>query len=278
MRTRIAPTPSGYLHVGNAFNFLVTAELVRTFGGTLVLRVDDLDQERVRPEYIEDVFRSLAWLGIQPDEGPSGPEQLRRDRSQLLRMERYAHLVDELRSNGHLYPCSCSRAERERQRTGAHRCRTQETGRVAAGTPWRLRVPEPCPVEWSEWGGATSQVELSTALPDPVIVQRGSGRPAYQVASLVDDLDMGIDHVVRGADLIPSTACQCYLARILERPAFQAIRFLHHPLATDATGRKLSKSAGDTSLRSMREAGSSPEPLKDEAKAYVAAFLTRVTG
>lgn len=278
MRTRIAPTPSGYLHVGNAFNFLVTAELVRTIGGTLFLRVDDLDQERVRPEYVEDVFRSLAWLGIRVDEGPSGPEDLQRSWSQQLRMDRYERVVEQLGVTGHLYPCACSRAQREREGSGVHLCRTGEIGITPVGTPWRLKVPDPCPVSWSEWDGTPQFVELNSAMPDPVMVQRGNGRPAYQVASLVDDMDMGIDHVVRGADLIPSTACQWYLSRILDQPAFQAIRFHHHPLVTDGTGRKLSKSAGDTSLRSLREAGRSPDHLKDQAKAYVEAFMRRISG
>jgi len=278
MRTRIAPTPSGYLHVGNAFNFLVTAELVRTIGGTLFLRVDDLDQERVRPEYVEDVFRSLAWLGIRVDEGPSGPEDLQRSWSQQLRMERYGRVVEQVRATGHLYPCACSRAQREREGSGVHLCRTGEIGSTPVGTAWRLKVPDPCPVSWSEWDGTPQFVELNSAMPDPVMVQRGNGRPAYQVASLVDDMDMGIDHVVRGADLIPSTACQWYLALILKRPAFQAIRFHHHPLVTDGTGRKLSKSAGDTSLRSLREAGRSPDHLRDQAKAYVEAFMRHISG
>lgn len=268
MRTRIAPTPSGYLHVGNAFNFLVTAELTTAFGGTLVLRIDDLDQERVRTEYVEDVFRSLEWLDIRADEGPSGPEELRSRWSQHLRMDRYERFVQELRRKGQLYPCACSRSEMERHEGGVHLCRTEEFGSVPLGTPWRLSVPEACSIHWVEWDGVQQVIALDTVLPDPVMVQRGNGRPAYQIASLVDDLDMGIDHIIRGVDLIPSTACQLHLARLIERPAFHGVRFHHHPLAMDATGRKLSKSAGDASLKAMREAGRSPEPMKERAKAY----------
>jgi glutamyl-tRNA synthetase len=109
LRTRIAPTPSGFLHAGNAVNFLITHELARAARGTLLLRIDDLDAERARPEYLDDIFRSLEWLGIDWDEGPTGPEDFLRNWSQRSRIERYSELLLGLRKGGHLYACECSR-------------------------------------------------------------------------------------------------------------------------------------------------------------------------
>ena len=278
MRARIAPTPSGFLHVGNAFNFLVIAELVKTFGGTLVLRIDDLDAGRVRKEYVEDVFSTLEWLGIQVDEGPSGWDDLRRSWSQQLRLDHYRSVVETLKALGWLYPCTCSRTRIERRGTGPHTCPFADPSEAPPGTPWRLRVPVGHAVRWVEWGGSEHVIDLATAMPDPVMVQRDTERPAYQIASLVDDLEMRIDHIVRGADLVPSTACQLYLAQGLDMRPFEHVRFHHHPLITDPAGRKFSKSAGATSLRSMRQAGVPISPMADRAKAHVEALLARVNG
>ncbi len=201
-RTRLAPTPSGYLHVGNAFNFLLTERLARSSGSRLLLRIDDLDQERVRPEYIEDIFRSLEWLGITWDEGPSGPDDFQRNWSQRLRLEKYRALAARLRSAGHTYACVCSRAQLEALRsTGEeHACRNGPVvmGRVASV---RLRIPDPCPVRIMELSGAQT-VDLHHEMPDPVMEQRGTGRPAYQLTSLCDDVAYGVTFLVRGRDLV----------------------------------------------------------------------------
>jgi len=267
----LAPTPSGYLHAGNAFNFLVTERLARISGSTLVLRIDDMDAERVRPEYIEDIFLSLEWLGVQCDEGPSGPEEFHTKWSQHLRIHEYMALVDELRARGAIYPCSCSRIQfQEIQRTGApHSCRTSPTVEVPLGTPWRSRMPNDTEVAIRQLNGTVELAEPATLLPDPIIQQRDTGRPAYQIASLSDDLKMGISMIVRGADLVPSTVCQLYLAQILRRDSFREARFHHHPICMDADGQKLSKSAGSGSLKAMREAGSAPTSLITAAEGYV---------
>ena len=120
MRTRIAPTPSGYLHAGNAVNFLLTAELARLHGGSLLLRIDDLDAERARPEYLDDIFHSLEWLGIAWHEGPRDAADFQRNWSQRTRIGRYQVLLDQLRRGGHLYACTCSRKE-----LPTCRCRTR---------------------------------------------------------------------------------------------------------------------------------------------------------
>lgn len=275
-KTRIAPTPSGYLHAGNAFNFLVTHGLAKATGSRLLLRIDDLDAERARPEYVEDVFRSLEWLRIQVDEGPSGPADFEANWSQRLRIDRYAAAAEELRSAGVLYPCACSRPRFEAVDRGDHVCRNVPRTIVSNGTPWRLRIPDQRPVRVKELDGSFSSYDLAAIMSDPVILLRDSGRPAYQIASLCDDLEMGIGFIVRGADLLPSTACQSHLAEVLQQNSFADIAFHHHALAVGPDDRKLSKSAGATSLKAMREAGTSPDAMIAEAAAYAERLLDRI--
>lgn len=269
-RTRLAPTPSGYLHAGNAFNFLVTERLARTTGSTVVLRIDDLDEERARPEYIDDIFRSLEWLGIRCDEGPSGPEELARSWSQQHRVEQYQTLLDRLIGTGNLYVCACSRTilDAVRHSGRPHPCSTN-TGPVAYGkSALRLRIPHPCRVRIRDVHGSATDHELSTLMDDPGLRQRDNGRPTYQLASLSDDLEMGITFIVRGVDLLPSSVCQAHVAALLGLERFAAIRFLHHPLINGNDGGKLSKSGGASSLQAMR-AAAGPQKLIDQAQRFV---------
>ncbi len=268
-RTRIAPTPSGFLHAGNAFNFLVTAGLAGSLGAELTLRIDDLDAERTRPEFVGDVFRSLNWLGIRWHNGPLGPDDFHSTWSQQWRLERYRSLVERLRGLDLLYPCDCSRTQLSEQERGGHRCRERTAIGAADGIPLRLRIPAHGVVEMRELNGRPTELDLAALMPDPVILQRGSGRPSYQIASLCDDLDQGITFIIRGADLLPSTACQLYLAEVLHEHAFGAIRFHHHPLTRDAAGQKLSKSTGSTALKSIYDAGLSADMLQAEANSYL---------
>lgn len=254
-RTRIAPTPSGFLHAGNAVNFLIAFKLARAVGGSVLLRIDDLDAERMRPEYLDDIFRSLEWLGIAWDEGPTGPDDFLRGWSQRSRIDRYQGLADALRAGGHLYACGCSRA-----RAVACACGTRGLPFDAPGMSWRLRVAPPCPVAIARWPRGTRSVDLATAMPHPVL-RRRDGRPAYQLASLADDVEHRIDLVVRGEDLLPSTACQLHIANVLGLSAFSEARFVHHPVLLDEQGGKLSKSEGASSLKAMREAGIFPMEL-----------------
>lgn len=268
MRTRLAPTPSGYLHAGNAVNFLITHALARRQGGRLLLRIDDLDVDRSRPEYIEDIFASLQWLGIEWDEGPRDAAAFARHWSQRHRIALYHRALDDLRQGGQFYACSCSRAH-----LAGCRCRDDRNDLEAPGMTWRLKVPENCAVTIAQWPRGTATIDLARAMPDPVLRKR-NGDPAYQIASLCDDVDHGIDLIVRGEDLLPSTACQMYLAGLLELPVFQRTRFVHHELVTDPGGVKLSKSAGVSSLRAMREAGKRPEDFQ----AVAAHMLAAITG
>lgn len=268
--TRIAPTPSGYLHAGNAIGFLITARLAKEQNASLRLRIDDLDAERARPEYVNDIFESLSWLRIQCSEGPAHAADHEASWSQDGRTPRYHELLAKLATDHHLYACMCSRRE-----LPACTCCDRDIALDADGVTWRLRVPDTCPVDIVGWKNNT-RVDLAALMHDPVLRQR-NGRPAYQIASLADDVDHGITFIVRGADLLPSTACQLYLARLLHLDAFARIRFLHHPLVTDAAGNKLSKSEGAASLKAMRELGRASDPLREQADAVLAEVLVAGT-
>ena len=274
-RSRIAPTPSGFLHPGNGAAFLLTHRLVSERKGTLLLRIDDLDAERVRPEYLEDIFDSLRWLGIDWDEGPGTPDELARNWSQQLRIARYLELAARLRDLGVLYACDCSRRKiRELVGDGPYPGTCRDRG-LSLDTPemaWRLQLPEVCRVSFRSWPNGEHTVDLVSAMGDPVLRQR-NGQPAYQLASLADDVDQRMDLIVRGEDLLASTACQVHLARLLGFQAFAEAVFVHHPLLTDAGGRKLSKTDGDGSLKALQEDGVRPERIEHEAERLLKAML-----
>lgn len=256
IRSRIAPTPSGLLHLGNAVNFLLTWLTVRKEGGTLRLRIDDADCLRSRPEYLEDIFRQLDWLGLTWDEGPSGPDDFRLNFSQQLRRERYRAFLAELDRLGRLYPCVCSRSEIRRVApNGVYPglCR-DGSGASISGTGQAMRVRVPAGSLFRLEG---REVHLCKEMGD-FVLWRKEDLPAYQLVSLVDDLDDRINCIVRGQDLLASTAAQLFLARLHGDNLFAETRFLHHPLLRGEDGRKLSKSDDALSLAALREAGFGP--------------------
>lgn len=270
IRSRLAPTPSGYLHAGNAINFAITAALTCAAHGSLGLRIDDLDAQRVRPEYIEDIFDTLSWLGIAYDTGPENTSEAAR-MSQSHRVQRYIRLIEALIEKGKVYACTCSRREVE-ERTGnmvydGH-CRNAGHA-ITAETILRFALSER-PIEVHDIVRGTMRIDLQTAAGDPVI-RRRDGLPAYHIASLADDLDQQMNLIVRGEDLLPSTATQLVIADALGGTgrAFIAAHFLHHGLATAEDGRKLSKSQGDSPLRARRLAGESPRDLYRQAAALL---------
>jgi len=229
---RLAPTPSGYLHLGNAVNFVLTWLLVRRAGGTLHLRIDDLDRARLRRPYLENIFRVIDWLGLDYDHGPSGPDDFLRHYSQLLHLPDYNRVLRRLAQKpGLVY--------------ATRRSRTSPAELVPLDTPgagWRVRVPPT--VHVASTAAPEAPVPLAAVMPD-FIIRKKDGVAAYQVASVVDDLRLGTTLVVRGLDLLPSTTAQLWLAEQLpEMRDFNAgrIRFYHHSLLTDAAGHKLSKS------------------------------------
>ncbi|RYY61539.1 MAG: tRNA glutamyl-Q synthetase [Chitinophagaceae bacterium] len=262
-RTRIAPTPSGYLHRGNALSFLLTARRAREAGARLLLRIDDMDRDRLRPEYVQDVFDTLAFLEIRPDEGPVNALDFEAHWSQRHRLPLYEAALRQLRESGRLFACTCSRAALLQAHpdgiyTGT--CRHKGLPLDTPGAAWRLRTDATAPLRVQLPGGAFRTAPLPENQTD-FIVRKKDGFPAYQLCSLVDDGHFGVDYIVRGEDLWDSTLAQLYLARVLGDEAFAACTFEHHPLLLDASGGKLSKSAGAASIRHFRAAGGTLEEL-----------------
>jgi glutamyl/glutaminyl-tRNA synthetase len=262
-RSRLAPTPSGYLHLGNAFNFVFTWLLMRSQNGLIRLRIDDLDRARLREAYLADIFHSLDWLGLDWDEGPISPEDHLRHHSQQLRLARYQAALDQLAEQNAVFACRCSRRQvQARSQDGQYpgTCRARNLPLDAPQHAWRLRTPQPCPVMWHDGWLGQQQLDLYQAMRDPVL-RKKDGLAAYQVASVIDDLDHGVTHVVRGADLLPSSATQRYLAERGGWTDFLSIGLLHHPLLIDSQGQKLAKSAGAPSLMHLRKGLPSSAPF-----------------
>lgn len=232
---RLAPTPSGYLHLGNAVNFVLTWLLIRRAGGVLHLRIDDLDRARLRRPYLENIFRVIDWLGLDYDYGPGGPDEFLRHYSQLLHLPTYNQTLRRLAQQPNLLYGS------PRSRSGS--APAAAVPLATPGVAWRARVPAGTTIAWVDGSQGASRVPLATEMPD-FVVRKKDGVAAYQLASVVDDLRLGTTLIVRGVDLLPSTAAQLWLAAQLpETSLFNPARtqFYHHSLLTDAAGNKLSK-------------------------------------
>ncbi len=263
LRTRLAPTPSGFLHIGNAYSFLLTWVIARRNNGTVVLRIDDLDTARKRPEYLSDIFRSLEWLGLDYDEGPTGPDDFERNYSQHLRRDLFDAALENLRATDIAFACLCSRNSiRQESPDGRHpeSCRAKNLCFDTPHAAWRV-VTTPDETTWIDGDGMHRSVDLHETMRD-FIVRRKDGIPSYQIASLVDDAYFRINTIVRGSDLLPSTAAQRWLAEnLLSQNDFLDGSFVHHGLLPDSDGRKLSKSDGSTSLKAMRESGGNADNI-----------------
>lgn len=272
LRTRIAPTPSGLLHMGNALSFTMTWALARASAGWLLLRIDDLDVGRRRRSYLEDIFRTLEWLGLDYDAGPSGPDDFLSHYSQHLRMAEYQQALEQLRQAGHLYACTCSRRQiREASANGRYplTCRSRSLDFSAPQTAWRIRLEENArSIAQQEWRAGPQYYDLIEGMGD-FVVRRKDKLPAYQLASLIDDSRWDINFIVRGKDLHSSSAAQLYLSDKLGLGKFQQSGFWHHDLITDQRGRKLSKSAGAAAMRHWRQNGKSPAPIIQMAAAWL---------
>lgn len=250
MRTRIAPTPSGFLHLGNAVNIAMVVLLARKHEGSIVLRVDDLDPQMVVADAVEDIFATLRWLGVNDYEGPRTAADLADHWSQRHRVARYDSIVQRLHDAGHLFACTCTRREIVmRQGAGEYdgHCLHANLDLATSGAAWRLR-------------------HSVQGLPYPVIRTK-AGLPSYQVASLADDIHFGITHIVRGQDLEPSTRIQRRIASLLApNHPFVDVTIYHHPLVTDAHGGKLSKSQGAMGVRERIAAGAEPDDVYTMAR------------
>lgn len=267
MKTRIAPTPSGFLHTGNAISFLLTYCLAKSGNGKLLLRIDDLDRERYRKEYVEDIFYALDWLGIHYDEGPSSVANFENYWSQHKRLSLYNDALKSTMEHEWVYACDCTR--KDLIVAGTYpvydgKCRNLKKS-FLKNMAWRWRIEKGTFIHWVDLFKTDTLVNLSEQMGDFVIKQK-NGLPSYQLGSYVDDLHFNVTHVIRGADLLTSTATQLYMAAYWKSKAFQDIHFGHHPLMTDKNGKKLSKSAGSESLKSLRENGHTPERIIEAAR------------
>ncbi|MBX2840477.1 MAG: tRNA glutamyl-Q synthetase [Flammeovirgaceae bacterium] len=255
VKTRIAPTPSGLLHLGNIFSFVLTWVLAKKEGGSVHLRIDDLDEVRKRKIYLEDIFQTLKWLNLEWDFGPSGVEDFEKNYSQKYRLELYKKSVKKLLgSNAGIFSCDCSRSEVKKNSpdglyTGA--CRNTEFQRKD-GFAFRIKTENPTLINFQDELLGRVELDIYQHIRD-FVIKRKDGNPAYQVASLVDDINDGINLIVRGKDLLPSTAAQLFLAQKLNENQFIENRFFHHPLILENPGDKLSKSHQSLSINYLRE-------------------------
>jgi glutamyl/glutaminyl-tRNA synthetase len=268
-RGRLAPSPTGFLHLGHARTFWTAQERARARGGELILRSDDLDSARCQPEFVRAMFEDLRWFGFQWTEGPDcggrvGPYQ------QSERTGLYRAALDQLRAAELVYPCTCSRKDILAAVSAPHAADDEEPiypgtcrGRSASGVlpskySWRFRVPDGGVISFMD-GNLGSQNFVAGRDFGDFVIWRPDDVPAYQLACVVDDAAMEISEVVRGADLLLSTARQLLLYRALgvTPPAFH-----HCALMLDETGQRLAKRHDAASLRTLRQTGKNPELLR----------------
>lgn len=257
-RTRLAPSPTGALHLGNARTFLVNWALARRNGWEIVLRIEDLDTPRVKAGAIEETIEILGWLGMDWDRGPT---------IQSADLEPYRDAMRKLAASGSVFPCSLTRTEIEASASapqeGVHEIRfgpelrpQDRPARFAdEQTNWRLEVPNE-PVSFVDGLRGSLAVNPSEEVGDFVVWTR-RGQPSYQLAVVVDDHRQGVTQIVRGDDLLGSTGRQILLARALELD--WRVGYTHLPLVRGADGRRLAKRHGDTRLSSYRGMGVRPE-------------------
>ena len=260
---RLAPSPTGVLHLGNARSFLLAWLSARTQSGRIRLRIEDLDGPRVKAGAEQACLQDLAWLGLDWD----GVVMRQSERSDIYRSS-----LQDLLDRGRAYACTCTRKEVELAASAPHAgeegpiypgicrgryadgaCAARESGRTPA---YRFQVA-PGTVRFEDGFLGAIGFEVAEDLGDFVIFKR-DGEAAYQLAVVVDDAAMGVTEVIRGADLLPSAARQIQLAEALGLPS---PRFVHVPLVVGEDGRRLAKRHGDTSLHSFREAGVSAEEI-----------------
>jgi len=255
--TRFAPSPSGRLHLGHAFSAALGHRRARDSRGEFRLRIEDLDQGRCRPEYIDGIYQDLRWLGIDWDGEPI---------IQSSRTAAYADALEQLRARGLVYPCFCTRADIAQSLTAPHgdaatsypgTCRglpDDPERRAATPHSWRLdsrkALAESGLPSWTEDDGATFTAKAADI--GDAILARKDAPASYHLSCVVDDSASGVSLVVRGADLRPSTAVQRLLQSLLGLPE---PRYLHHPLVTHQDGRRLAKRDQAPTLAAMRDGG-----------------------
>jgi glutamyl-tRNA synthetase len=261
VRGRLAPSPTGAQHVGNARTYLIAWLSARSQNGSLPLRIEDIDSPRVKPGAADLIREDLDWLGLDWDGEPV---------VQSRRLPLYENALRRLQERDQVYPCTCTRSDVSLAASAPHAgqegpaypgtCshRTVADAANLADRPlaWRFRVGS-LPAFTDDYRGLV-QLDLDPAASGDFVVWKSAGSPAYQLAVVVDDADMGVTEVVRGDDLIPSTPRQLLLYEAL---GLRPPKFVHVPLVVGPDGRRLAKRHGDTRLAVLRQAGVRPEAL-----------------
>jgi glutamyl/glutaminyl-tRNA synthetase len=273
-RGRLAPSPTGYLHLGHARTFWIAAQRARRFGGALVLRNDDLDAKRYRMDFERAMYEDLRWIGFSWDEGPDigGPSA---PYSQSERLAFYRAALERLHRERLVYPCSRSRRDVIEAASAPHEGAGDDEPLYPAafrpdpdaplpplgariGVNWRLRVPDGLVLEFNDTRLGPQRAVAGRDFGD-FPVWRKDDCPSYQLACAVDDAAMGITEVVRGEDLVKSTFRQLLIYRALGVPP---PAFHHCPLMADAAGKRLAKRHDALSLRALREGGRTPDSIR----------------
>ena len=257
VRTRFAPSPTGYLHIGGARTALYSWLHARKHGGVFVLRIEDTDLERSSIESVNAILEGMTWLGLEYDEGPF---------YQTQRFDRYREVIQQLLAGGHAYRCYCSREELDAMREAQMarkekpkydgRCRSRTEPRPGVEPVIRFRNPDEGAVVFDDL--IRGQVSFSNQELDDLIIARSDGTPTYNLTVVVDDMDMGISHVIRGDDHINNTPRQINILRALGQ---RLPTYAHVPMILGGDGKRLSKRHGAVSVMQYREDGFLPEAL-----------------
>jgi glutamyl-tRNA synthetase/glutamyl-Q tRNA(Asp) synthetase len=260
--TRFAPSPTGLLHLGHVVNAIYVWGLAGALGGTVLVRIEDHDRIRSRPEWERSLFEDLQWLGFATGTTPFSRQQ---DRHTI-----YDHALTRLRQVAHVYACDCSRASFDGERYPG-RCRERGLA-TAPGRSLRVQMDDGVETADDLLQGRLEQSPASQC--GDLVVKDRDGHWTYQFAVTVDDILQGVTLVVRGADLVTSTGRQIRLGRMLRVAGISAgapwpPQYLHHPLILDEQGRKLSKSTGATGVRRLRETGVTAADVIGRAAAAV---------
>lgn len=231
--TRVAPTPSGYLHIGNVFNFILTWLIANKYHGKLILRIDDADALRCKDIYINNIFDTLNWLNIQYDEGPQNISDHQTNYSQQRKTALYKTYLHKLINNNDVYACNCTKKELTQNANAICKC-------YLTNIP--LFTNNTC-------------IRFKTNSNNNFIIWRKDNTPSYQLISAIEDELNGVNLIVRGSDLLYSMQMQLLLAEKLNFTQLKQTTFIHHSLINDAHNLKLSKSAGSLSIKYLQQKG-----------------------
>jgi glutamyl-tRNA synthetase len=268
-RGRLAPSPTGFLHLGHAKTFWVAQRRARANGGELILRNDDLDSTRFKMEFVDAMLEDLRWFGFEWSEGPDVGGKFA-PYNQSERMNFYRDALEKLRAGDFIYPCVCSRKDILAATRAPHAndddepiypgtCRSKTESDVSSSKfSWRFRVPDGETISFTDENCGEQKFVAGKDFGD-FVVWRHDDVPAYQLACVVDDAAMEISEVVRGADLLVSTARQILLYHALN---LWLPKFFHCALMLDEKGERLAKRHDALSLRMLRERGETPELLR----------------